>query len=552
MRNPFRGRKDSEHVQACVRLAIALLLLAYIFFNIETLSRTNGWPAFQPIFIATFFSISILILVAIAVAPEPSPPRRLIGTALDYTTSALIMHYGDAVMAPVFVVMLWVAIGNGLRYGTRYLLIATTASVVAFSIVTLTTPYWQKNPQLAWGVLISLIAIPGYMSSLLRSLTKATAETRRANQAKTQFIASMSHEIRTPITGVLGMAELLQGTPLDERQRDYASAIRTAGDHLLRLVNDALDLSRIEEGRLSLEKVAFNLRKLVDEVLALIRPAAISKGLTLGLTWQSDLAPYVVGDPARLRQILLNLCGNAVKFTDRGSVAVRVGAGGKPSTYRIAVADTGPGVSEEQQHRLFRRYIQTYEGQRRGGSGLGLAISRELVEAMGGSMSLHSNLGQGCVIEFELPLVRGDLPQTGYATEPSHFTTSLRVLLVEDDVIVARVIVDLLKNRGFAVEHAAHSLAALACLEEASFDVLLLDLDLPAMSGLELAQMLREDGATVPIVAVTARSDAAAEAEARAAGFDGFLRKPVTGEMLALAIEKAVSERRGSKGRPSQ
>lgn len=296
------------------------------------------------------------------------------------------MHYGDAVMAPVFVVMLWVAIGNGLRYGTRYLLIATTASVVAFSIVTLTTPYWQKNPQLAWGVLISLIAIPGYMSSLLRSLTKATAETRRANQAKTQFIASMSHEIRTPITGVLGMAELLQGTPLDERQRDYASAIRTAG----------------------------------------------------------------------------------------------------------------------------------------------------------------------CVIEFELPLVRGDLPQTGYATEPSHFTTSLRVLLVEDDVIVARVIVDLLENRGFAVEHAAHSLAALACLEETSFDVLLLDLDLPAMSGLELARMLREDGAAFPIVAVTARSDAAAEAEARAAGFNGFLRKPVTGEMLALAIEKAVSERRGSKERPSQ
>ncbi len=535
MTNPFRGRKDTEHVQALVRLIIVLLIVLY-----WAISSSAHFDRLSLVLIFTELLIAVGILCHIAIAPRINHPRRVIGMLADYSMMAAAMWHIGQTLAPVYIVIMWVTVGNGLRYGARYLTVAVCFSFVSFAIVITSTPYWKNNPQLAYGLLLGLVAIPGYLMSLLRSLNRATAEVRRANQAKSQFIASMSHEIRTPITGVLGMAELLQGTPLDERQRDYAGAIRQAGNHLLRLVNDALDLSRVEAGQLALERVAFDLRNLLDEALALIQPAAERKHLALGLEWASDLPRLVVGDPGRLRQILLNLCSNAVKFTDQGAVTVRVALSGKVLCF--AVADTGPGISQDQQNRLFRRYRQTEEGQRRGGSGLGLAISRELVEAMGGQMTMRSTSGHGCVVRFDLPLERAEsfqLPES--AAVDTLQRKGLRLLLVEDDPIVARVIVDLLRMQGHAIEHVSHSLAALTRLESTSFDVMLLDLDLPALGGLELARMLRNKGLTLPILAVTARSDAEAKDETQRAGFNGFVRKPVSGELLRRAIEEAAS-----------
>jgi CheY-like chemotaxis protein len=347
------------------------------------------------------------------------------------------------------------------------------------------------------------------------------------------------------MTGVLGMSELLLATPLDERQRGYTHAIQNAGSHLLRLVNDALDIARIEAGKLELQWQDFDLRGLVDEVAGLTAPMAEQRGLTFA----DEIAPgtpgALQGDPVRVRQILLNLLGNAIKFTERGGVTLRVSPA-SPQGVRFEITDSGPGINEEQQTRLFQRFEQA-EGARTaaryGGSGLGLAICQELALAMGGRIQVRSTPGTGTCFTVELPLATSTrTPEAlSRAVAPAE-SQPLRILLVEDDPTVAEVIASLLRARGHHVTHVAHGLAALAQTATHAFDIALLDLDLPGLDGLALARQLRAQGFTTPLVVVTARADAEAETLARAAGFDGFLRKPVTGEMLASAIADALAQ----------
>ena len=377
----------------------------------------------------------------------------------------------------------------------------------------------------------------------LAEAKRALAE--QASEAKSRFLATLGHEVRTPMTGVLGMSELLQGTALDARQRSHVDAIRRAGEHLLRLVNDALDLARIEAGKLDLVNTDFALRPLLDEVAALMAPVAERKGLQF-VDALDPAAPVAVhGDRTRIQQILLNLLGNAIKFTEHGHVGLEVGAL-LPQGVRAVVSDSGPGLSAEQCARLFRRFEQADGGRtaaRYGGSGLGLAISQELAAAMGGRIEVDSEPGRGTRFIVELPLAVADI--TGIATHsPIHreatASPAMRLLLVEDDPIVAQALQGLLVEQGHVVVHAGHGLAALAEAAVQTFDMFLLDLDLPGMDGVALARTLRAQGYTAPLLAVTARSDAEAEAQALAAGFNGFLRKPVSGAMLAQALRRLL------------
>lgn len=363
----------------------------------------------------------------------------------------------------------------------------------------------------------------------------------QASEAKTRFLATLGHEVRTPMTGVLGMSELLLATSLDDKQRRYTNSIRHAGTHLLQLVNDALDLARIEAGRLELDKQPFDLRQTMGEVVALMAPLAQNKNLAFNEENASPGPMIVIGDVVRVRQVLLNLVGNAVKFTEAGSVTVRMQPL-KPEGIRFEVSDTGPGINVEQQKRLFERFEQAEGGRtaaRYGGSGLGLAICQELTVAMGGHIGVESKIGMGSrfIVDLPLPWSRADArAQAVNRGQGAHDLRALRVLLVEDDPTVAEVIVGLLQVRGHRVRHAPHSLAALSESVSEQFDVALLDLDLPGMNGLALAAQLQASGYTMPLIAVTARADADAEPEAREAGFDGFLRKPLTGDMLIEAI----------------
>lgn len=415
-------------------------------------------------------------------------------------------------------------------------------------------PWWRSGWAMAAYALAAIlalgIAVMAYRARMQRRSEWQLAEQRRelaeqASSAKTRFLATLGHEVRTPMTGVLGMTELLLDTPLDATQRRYANSIQQAGTHLLHLVNDSLDLARIEAGRLELDSQPFELAPLLDEVAALIAPVVRKRGLRFVQEPRLPVPVVVTGDVMRLRQILMNLLGNAVKFTEHGQVGLGVELLPDGAGIRLEVSDTGPGITAEQQARLFRRFEQAEGPQtasRYGGSGLGLAICQELAGAMGGRIRIDSRLGAGARFIVELPLPWTPLQdgQGGQARPPGDGPGgSLRILLVEDDPTVADVIAGLLRARGHQVVHALHGLAALGEVAVRPFDIGLLDLDLPALDGLALAIQLRGQGHAFPLVAVTARADAAAEQQARAAGFDGFLRKPVTGEMLVAAIAAA-------------
>ena len=411
-------------------------------------------------------------------------------------------------------------------------------------------PWWRTGWALAGFAALLLLAVGAlawaYRERLRRRHAWQLTEQKRAlaehaSEAKSHFLATLGHEVRTPMTGVLGMSELLQGTTLDHRQRSHVDAIRRAGEHLLRLVNDALDLARIEAGKLQLSDADFALRPLLDEVAALMAPVAERKGLVFIDGLSAEAPPALHGDRTRVQQILLNLVGNAVKFTDTGHVALETFALA-PQGVRFVVADTGPGLDADQQARLFRRFEQA-EGARTttryGGSGLGLSISQELAAAMGGRIAIESEPGVGTRFIVELPLPPADAADTILpAPAPSDASAgkALSLLFVEDDRIVAEAISGLLQAQGHHVVHAGHGLAALTEVATRKFDAALLDLDLPGMDGLALARMLRAQGHALPLLAVTARSDGEAETQAKAAGFDGFLRKPVTGAMLAQAL----------------
>jgi len=391
-------------------------------------------------------------------------------------------------------------------------------------------------------LLAALVAIAAriWRNRIARAHALALASQRRelaeqASLAKSQFLTHMGHEIRTPMTGLLGMAELLERTPLEPRQLSYVSGIRTSGEHMLHLVNDALDLARVEAGRLQLEEDVFDPQTVLRDVADVGHALAARKGIGFIVRLPVRPPSLVCGDAHRLRQILLNLVNNAVKFTDVGGVTLEL-ATADAGDQCFRVRDTGPGISTAMQARLFQSYSQDEAGRRAGGSGLGLAISRELAQLMGGEISVESAPGRGSVFTLRLQLpaaqaVASD-PATVLATAP------LDILLVEDEANVARVVGELLESLGHTVRHASQALAALAEIAARRPQRVLLDLDLPDVSGPQLARLLRVqevDGTLAPLrlIALTARSDGEAEREARDAGMDAFLRKPVTRATLA-------------------
>ncbi|HET7843911.1 MAG TPA: ATP-binding protein, partial [Xanthomonadales bacterium] len=410
-------------------------------------------------------------------------------------------------------------------------------------------------------LLAGSLATRAYRARVERRHALALAEERRmaaerANRAKSDFVADIGHEIRTPMSGLLGMTELLLRTSLDGRQRNYAATVQRSGEHLLRLINDLLDLSRIEAGRLELEPAPCELRALVDEVATLEMPLASAQGVGLAVAVDDDVPAWVHVDAMRLRQVLLNLLNNALKFTTHGHVEVTLRRSAPDSrTLEFVVRDSGPGMAPETLARLFQRFEQGTQ-RRRGSSGLGLAISQRLVVLMGGELRVDSELGRGSTFTVALPLAPCPAPDVAprrdaVARVPQ---ATLDVLVVEDDPATRAWLVELLLATGHRVQAGANGLDALRLAAERRFDVALLDLDLPGVDGMRLVGMLRRrlgTGERLDAVALTARSESDVEARCREAGFDDFLRKPATSGELAAALDAAAARCRAYRAAPA-
>ena len=393
----------------------------------------------------------------------------------------------------------------------------------------------------------------GRLKSRELDLRAAMEEARAGSRAKEEFLATMSHEIRTPMNGVIGFAEMLLETPLTVEQRRYASQVREAGRSLLTVINDVLDLSKLEAGKLDLVCVPFRIDDLADRCQGMIRLIAEQKGLELHTTVSAAARGYVLGDPDRVRQILLNLLGNAVKFTDKGSVRLTVKAMGDEAgarRYTFTVSDTGIGVPESRQRELFQRFTQLERG--RGGTGLGLAICRRLVELMNGEIGVDSRPGVGSTFWFSLPLQ----PASAQAVDEMegaglhhHEPTSrgARILLAEDLAMNRDLAITMLTKAGHHVDAVKDGAAALAAVQERSYDLVLMDVQMPVMDGLEATRRIRAlagPAGRIPILALSAGVLAVEVDRCRQAGMDDHLAKPLEKAKLLAAVDRWSTEGR--------
>ena len=391
----------------------------------------------------------------------------------------------------------------------------------------------------------------------------ARDEAERASRAKSKFVSRMSHELRTPLNAILGFSQLLDKESLTPMQRNYSQQIHIAGQHLLDLIGEVLDLAKIEAGRLVLERVEFDLRKAVDEVVSVTLKRAQIKGLAVKVVLSSELPSRIKGDPIRLRQILINLLDNAVKFTERGEVGLRVDPDSENGELLFRIWDTGIGMEEKVLEKLFKPFTQADESTTRkyGGTGLGLVICKDLVEAMGGTLRVESHLGRGSRFWFSLPLEHADdtseSPQVlegersgSVAAEDRSESSSDRqghVLLVEDNQVNQLVASSMLAALGATCEIASNGLEALERLGQGNYDLIFMDVEMPLMDGhaatREVRLRERQRGSRrIPVIAMTANAMAEDRERCIASGMDDYLAKPYEMGALAAVIRRWLPE----------
>ncbi len=492
--------------------------------------------------------------IVYAYRTAPLPPSQIFGARPNevHGTDDFVWSWAESSIESVQVGKVAVVVSlhrlrSGLELKRKILVLTGAGCLVALLMSLLFFHVWISP-------LFELI------SRTFRRLEHTTAEALESTRLKSEFIANMSHEIRTPMNGVLGMTELLLATKLNERQSKYARTIATSGNSLLTIINDILDFSKIEAAKLELKNREFSLREVVEDLAALLSRRAHAKGLELATRIVPGVPTRLVGDSHRLRQVLTNLVGNAIKFTERGEVVIRVsktgGSGDRP-VLRFEVKDTGIGIAPEDRRKLFRAFVQLDGSmtRERGGTGLGLVISQRLVELMGGTLNVDSEPGRGTTFWCDLPF---ESIGAGPSVTPKPGASAAHLLIVDDNATSRAILEELLDYWGVrhqSADGAAQALEALTLADKRGdpFTVALVDMQMPGMSGLDLVRELRERVKLPPlrIVMLTSLGDPAARAEGLPRWVDRVLVKPVRQAELADALPEVCSLPAEKPGRES-
>ncbi|QNP40740.1 ATP-binding protein [Lysobacter solisilvae (ex Woo and Kim 2020)] len=577
LKERLSGRPDSEHAQDIIRIVITALFTAYLGWRFLFLDSDDTLRQTWLILVGEL-AVAVGLLVAIVLQPGSSALRRWIGMLTDYTAMGWIMCIQGEPASPLYAVYLWVTIGNGMRYGHRYLRAATALASVSFFAVIQLSSYWKGNPYLSWGLLLGLAAVPLYFDSLLRQLTSAVDEARRANEAKSRFLANMSHEFRTPLNGLAGMSEVLAATRLDTEQREAVNTIQASTRSLLALVEDVLDISAIEAGKLKLDLREFQVRDAITNIGLILLPQARAKQLSYQADVAKDVPEGVIGDAGHLRQVLINLIGNAVKFTDQGSVKLQVEVVTRTAEQirlRFTVSDTGIGIPESMRQRLFEAFEQADAGlaRRYGGTGLGTTIAKGLTEAMGGSIGFESAEQRGTrfwvELPFGLPPVVAPAVAPGAAAGEGGEATgqskniisfgdpflrhrarvrSLAILIADDHAANRTVLQRLLEKAGHRITSVDGGEAVLEAVAAFDYDAVICDLHMPDVSGLDLLRQMRVMQAgspnRTPLLILSADVTPESIQACQQAGARAFLSKPVSTTRLLDALAEIATNGR--------
>src|SRR4051812_5804757 len=545
MRARLAARPDSEHEQAIVRLVNAGLFAVYLFSQLQ--DNPVLWLGFS-----AYFFAGVGLVAAILLRPDISPLRRTLGAALDASTITwTLMYFGEA-GAPLYLIYLWITLANGFRYGAKYLLITLAFCLAGFSLDLVFSPYWIEHRPLGVGLLVGLLVLSLYVKTLVTRLFDAIARAEQANQAKRRFISVVSHEMRTPLNAIIGMADLLRDTKLNREQADMLQTLRGSSRILLGLIEDVLDFSKIEAGKVVLEKIDFDLHALVNSTCRIVAAQAAGKGIEFVVSIMPEVPPAVRGDPHYLRQVLINLAGNAVKFTERGTVTVHVSAHGEVNEkiqLKFSIRDTGIGIPTEAQTLVFDSFTQADQSTTRrfGGTGLGTTIAKQLVELMGGRIGLESAVGLGSTFWFELALEKQ--PERAGGTRE---LSGARVLLVRFPDLEREAVGEALTGWGalpvyaHSMEDALSRLVAEISVAPPYRAVLIYGVG----KEFGLVQRLRSGGPELapPCVLAVPRTVQMPRFEALSAGFAGVLELPFEKRQLFNVLHSVAAGEETGEG----